>query len=155
MTRVSRSTTTPPKPASSPHRVTITSARGIETRKVVEVMAAPSRLLKKRAKMALLLRTTTSSSSSGEVEAASHNISRRKAVLSREEQQVLVGPRQLPPCKRDRLKSGTRPSIVHASSRSDSTSTSARLRRLLKKGSLARKKAGLTVSCSIITDTLK
>ena len=121
MTRVSHSTTMPPKPASSrshpAHKATITSARGTETRKVVEVMVAPSRQLKKRAKTALLPRTTTSSSSSaGRVEAASHSISRRKAVLSREEQV----PRQPLPCRRDRLKSGTQPSIVHASSRSDS-----------------------------------
>ena len=124
MTRVSHSTTMPPKPASSrshpAHKATITSARGTETRKVVEVMVAPSRQLKKRAKTALLPRTTTSSSSSaGRVEAASHSISRRKAVLSREEQ-VAVVPRQPLPCRRDRLKSGTQPSIVHASSRSDS-----------------------------------
>lgn len=82
-------------------------------------MVAPSRQLKKRAKTALLPRTTTSSSSAGRVEAASHSISRRKAVLSREEQ-VAVVPRQPLPCRRDRLKSGTQPSIVHASSRSDS-----------------------------------
>ena len=125
MTRVSRSTTMPPKPATSrsqtAHKATITSARGTETRKVVEVMVALSKQLKKRAKTAPLPRTTTTRSSSAGrvVEAASHSISRRKVVLSREDQ-VAVVPRQPLLCKRDRLKSGTQPSIVHASSRSDS-----------------------------------